>query len=75
MNTEEPMAASMDSCYCKLPLTVELRIRADKSDSYNIFIANQTKSSPWHWRIASKIKRTERKDGKASKRAQVKDKG
>ncbi|MBO4544168.1 MAG: hypothetical protein J5773_00110, partial [Verrucomicrobia bacterium] len=53
MNTEEPMAASMDSCYCKLPLTVELRIRAEKSDSYNIFIANQTKSSPWHWEIFS----------------------
>ena len=53
MNAAEPMAASVDPCYCRLPLTAELRICTDKSDSYNIFIANQTKSSPWHWEIFS----------------------
>jgi hypothetical protein len=31
--------------------------------------------SAWRWRIASKIKRTESGEEKASKRAQVKDKG
>ena len=56
LNAAEPMAASVDPCYCKLPLTAELRICTEKSDSYNIFIATGRIASINPYIIVSIIK-------------------
>lgn len=52
LNTTEAVAgAAGNSAFCEFPITVECSAKLISTDSYNILIANELKSSPFHWEL------------------------
>ncbi|MDR2755796.1 MAG: hypothetical protein LBC20_08835 [Planctomycetaceae bacterium] len=52
LNTTEAVAeVKGNPAFCEFPMTVECLAKLTNSNSYNILVANEPKSSPFHWEL------------------------